>query len=314
MSQGLLCSRDGERAMTRPEANPQTETPSKTKAAPRVLREFFRSPGAIAGALFVLLTLFAAVFGPYLAPHVATSIDFAHTFTPPFFLRGGMLSHPLGTDYLGRDVLGMILAGARVSVDIALLAVISSAVIGTLIGLYSGYFGGRIGELLMRLTDLQMAFPFILMALTLMAISGPGLWKVVAVLALSGWTDYARIVRSQALQHREMLYVTAAKATGGSDARILFRHVLPNISASIIVIATMNIAVNILLEAGLSFLGLGISPSTPSWGAMVADGRNYVQTAWWLTVFPGLAIFVSVLGLNLLGDWLRDVMDPSHRH
>ncbi|MDA8345024.1 MAG: ABC transporter permease [Thermaerobacter sp.] len=300
--------------MIRPEVNPQTETPSKIKAAPRVLREFFRSPGAIAGALFVLLTLFAAVLGPWLAPHVATSIDFAHIFTPPFFLHGGMLVHPLGTDYLGRDVLGMILAGARVSVDIALLAVISSLVIGTLIGLYSGYFGGRIGELLMRLTDLQMAFPFILMALTLMAISGPGLWKVVAVLALSGWTDYARIVRSQTLQHRQMLYVTAAKATGGSDARILFRHVLPNISASIIVIATMNIAVNILLEAGLSFLGLGISPSTPSWGAMVADGRNYVQTAWWLTVFPGLAIFLSVLGFNLLGDWLRDVMDPSRRH
>lgn len=281
--------------------------------APRVLREFMRSPGAVAGALFVLLTAFAAAFGPLLAPHVTTSIDFAHTLSPPFFVPGGLLAHPLGTDYLGRDVLAMILSGARISVDIALLAVALSLVIGTLIGLYSGYFGGWVGELLMRLTDLQMAFPFILMALTLMAISGPGLWKVVAVLALSGWTDYARIVRSQTLQHRQILYVSAARATGGSDARILFRHVLPNISSSVVVVATMNIAVNILLEAGLSFLGLGISPSTPSWGSMVADGRNYVQTAWWLTVFPGLAIFVSVLGFNLLGDWLRDVMDPSRR-
>ncbi len=285
--------------------------PSKSR---RLVRLFLRNPGAIIGALFVLFTLLATLFGPLLEPHAATAINLNHALVPPVFEHGGSAAYPLGSDYLGRNLFGMIVSGTRISVDLAVLAVICSMAVGTLIGLYSGYAGGWLGNLLMRLTDLQMAFPFILMALTLMAISGPGLWKVVVVLALSGWTDYARIVRSQTLQQRHMLYVNAAQASGASRARVIFRHILPNISDSVIVLATMNIAVNILLEAGLAFLGLGISPSTPSWGSMVADGRNYIETAWWLTVFPGFAIFFSVMGFNLLGDWLRDVNDPSHGH
>ena len=295
-------------------AQEATELWAPRRRSRRVLGLFLRSPGAVIGALLVLATLLATLFGPALAPNVATTMDLPHALAPPFFLRGGITALPLGSDYLGRNLLGLIVSGTRISVDLAVLAVLCSMLIGTLIGLYSGYSGGYLGNLLMRLTDLQMAFPFILMALTLMAISGPGLWKVVVVLGLSGWTDYARIVRSQTLQQRHMLYVNAAQAIGASRARTIFRHILPNVSDSVIVLATMNIAVNILLEAGLAFLGLGISPSTPSWGSMVADGRNYIETAWWLTVFPGFAIFFSVMGFNLLGDWLRDVNDPSHGH
>ncbi len=298
-------------APARPEG---IEPTARQRKGRRLARLFVRSPAAIIGALFVLLTLLSTVFGPLLEPHAATAINLNEALLPPIFVHGGSAMYPLGSDYLGRNLFGMIVSGTRISVDLAVLAVLCSMAIGTLIGLYSGYAGGWLGNLLMRLTDLQMAFPFILMALTLMAISGPGLWKVVVVLALSGWTDYARIVRSQTLQQRHMLYVNAAQASGASRPRIIFRHILPNISDSVIVLATMNIAVNILLEAGLAFLGLGISPSTPSWGSMVADGRNYIETAWWLTVFPGFAIFFSVMGFNLLGDWLRDVNDPSHGH
>jgi peptide/nickel transport system permease protein len=294
----------------------EREAPVPTLAEPirRDVRRRVRAlvtPSAVVGGALVLVTILAAIFGPVLAPGAATDIHLDQTLLPPAWVPGGQAAHLLGTDYLGRDVLKLILAGARASVAIGVSAVVLSLALGTLIGLYSGYVGGGLSDLLMRLTDVQMAFPFILMALTLMAISGPGTWKIVVVLALSGWTDYARIVRGQTLQHRQSLYVQAARAVGCSDARILFRHILPNIAASIIVIGTLNIAVNILLEAGLTFLGLGLSPSVPSWGAMVADGRNYIETAWWLTTFPGLAIVVSVLGFNLLGDWLRDVTDPS---
>jgi len=300
--------------MIAPASPEDTQQETRQRKGRRLARLFVRSPSAVIGALFVLLTVLATVFGPLLEPHAATAINLNEALLPPIFVHGGSAMYPLGSDYLGRNLLGMIVSGTRISVDLAVLAVLCSMAVGTLIGLYSGYAGGWLGNLLMRLTDLQMAFPFILMALTLMAISGPGLWKVVVVLALSGWTDYARIVRSQTLQQRHMLYVNAAQASGASRARIIFRHILPNISDSVIVLATMNIAVNILLEAGLAFLGLGISPSTPSWGSMVADGRNYIETAWWLTVFPGFAIFFSVMGFNLLGDWLRDVNDPSHGH
>ena len=300
--------------MIAPASPEDTQQEKRQRKGLRLARLFVRSPSAVIGALFVLLTVLATVFGPFLEPHAATAINLNKALLPPIFVHGGSAMYPLGSDYLGRNLLGMIVSGTRISVDLAVLAVLCSMAVGTLIGLYSGYAGGWLGNLLMRLTDLQMAFPFILMALTLMAISGPGLWKVVVVLALSGWTDYARIVRSQTLQQRHMLYVNAAQASGASRPRIIFRHILPNISDSVIVLATMNIAVNILLEAGLAFLGLGISPSTPSWGSMVADGRNYIETAWWLTVFPGFAIFFSVMGFNLLGDWLRDVNDPSHGH
>jgi len=300
--------------MLAPAQAEHTASTTGAKRSTRFFRRFLRSPGAVVGAVFVLLTLFATLFGPILEPHAATALNLNQALLPPIFMHGGTARFPLGSDYLGRNLLGMIVSGTRISVDLAVLAVVCSMLLGTLIGLYSGYSGGVIGNLLMRLTDLQMAFPFILMALTLMAISGPGLWKVIVVLALSGWTDYARIVRSQTLQQRHMLYVNAAQASGASRARVIFRHILPNVSDSVIVLATMNIAVNILLEAGLAFLGLGISPSTPSWGSMVADGRNYIETAWWLTVFPGFAIFFSVMGFNLLGDWLRDINDPSHGH
>lgn len=290
------------------------KTSVRERRRPRIVRAFLQNPGAVIGGFLVLFTITGAALGPALAPNAGTATNLGLALKPPFLFPGGSLAYPLGTDYVGRNLLALIVSGAQISVDLAALAVVGSMVVGTLIGLYSGYAGGRIGNILMRLTDLQMALPFILMALTVMAVSGPGVWKVILVLALSGWTDYARIVRGQTLKERHMVYVNAAEATGASWPRILFRHILPNISDSVIVLATMNIAVNILLEAGLAFLGLGLSPTNPSWGSLVADGQSYVETAWWLTVFPGLAIFLSVLGFNLLGDWLRDLNDPARRH
>lgn len=271
-----------------------------------------RNPSALGGMFLVFLTLIAAVFGHWLAPHNPSGMHLTQHLLPPL-LAGGTGAHILGTDYLGRDELSRIIVGTGPSITISLIAVLISMVIGTTLGLYGGYYGGWLGSVVTFLIDAQMAFPFILLALTLMAISGPGPGKLILALALSGWTNFARVIRGQAMQYREKMFVESAKAIGASNQRIIFRHILVNIATSVIVIGTMNIAINILLEAGLTFIGLGLNPSIPSWGSMLANGRDYIQTAWWLTVFPGVAIMLSVIGFNLLGDWLRDVWDPRSR-
>jgi peptide/nickel transport system permease protein len=188
-----------------------------------------------------------------------------------------------------------------------------SMLLGVTLGLLSGYFGGWIESIVMRVADVQLAFPFILLALVIMAIFGGGLTKLILILGLTGWVSYARLVRSQVLSVRELDYVQAARSLGAKDRGIIFRHILPNVISSVIVLSTLQVATNILTEAGLTFLGLGVDPSIPSWGGMLADGRNYITNAWWVATFPGFAIMLTVLGVNLLGDWLRDELDPQLR-
>jgi len=223
---------------------------------------------------------------------------------------GGSWAHPLGTDTLGRDVVSRLLYGARVSLSVGFSAVILAGTLGVALGLVSGYYGGRLDDALMRLGDVQLAFPALVLAIAVLAVVGSGLGNVVLVLGVTGWVTYARIARGETLSLRHREFVEGARALGARDTAILWRHVLPNVLPSITVVATFSVARTIIAEASLSFLGLGIPPPAPSWGAMLDEGRNYLTTGWWLALFPGLAILAVVLGINVVGDWLRDTLDP----
>lgn len=225
----------------------------------------------------------------------------------------GDLDHMLGTDSLGRDILARIIYGARISLLVGVSAVTMSGSIGVTLGLVAGYFRGRWDSIIMRLADVQLAVPTMVLALVAMAVVGPGLRNLIIILGVTGWVGYARVVRGEVLSIREKEFVEAARAIGASHGRILLLHLLPNVAASIIVISSLRVAGMILVEASLSFLGLGVQPPTPTWGGMVAEGRDLVYRAWWVSTFPGIAIFIVVLGINLLGDWLRDVLDPRLR-
>ena len=261
------------------------------------------------GTLLTGGVVLAVVFANLLFPAGTDVMDLGARLQPPHLSS----PHPLGTDPIGRDVLSRVIYGGRISLTVGLVSVACSAVSGTLLGLLAGYYRATVGAVVMRLADIQLAFPFILLAITVIAIVGPGLWKLIAVMVVSQWAQYARLVRAQVLALREREYVQAAQALGANNGRMMFRHIIPNAVGPIIVLATLNVANNILLESGLTFLGLGVDPQIPSWGGMLADGRTYLQTAWWVSVFPGVAITLTVLGFNLLGDWLRDRLDPQGR-
>jgi peptide/nickel transport system permease protein len=218
--------------------------------------------------------------------------------------------HPLGTDHLGRDILARIIYGSRIALVVGLAAVLISGVLGMIIGLAAGYFGGRLDDFLMRLADVQLAFPFILLAIAVIGVLGPSLRNIIIVIGVSSWVVYARVVRGEVLSIREREFVHAAVALGSRPWRVLLTHVLPNTFTPWLVVATLDMARVIVIESALSFLGLGVQPPTPTWGGMLADGRVYLSTAWWLATFPGLAILVTVLGINLFGDGLRDTLDP----
>jgi peptide/nickel transport system permease protein len=220
---------------------------------------------------------------------------------------------PLGCDHLGRDIRSRLIYGSRVSLVVGITAVLISGLLGVSLGLVAGYHGGRLDALIMRLVDVQLAFPFILLAITVVAVLGPGLRNVIIVLGVAGWMYYARVVRGQVLALKEKEFVAAARALGAPTRLIIPRHVLPNVLTPVIIVATFAVATNVITEASLSFLGLGVEPRIPSWGSMLSDGRAYIGRAWWLTTFPGLAILVTVLSINLLGDWLRDRLDPRLR-
>lgn len=256
------------------------------------------------GLALVAVMLLVAVIGPWLAPRDPHSQDLARRLESP------SVEHPLGLDELGRDMLSRLIYGARVSVMVGLAVVLISGSIGTLVGAISGYVGGRIDALLMRATDLFLAFPGILLAIALVAVLGPALEHVVLALVVIGWVGYARLVRGQVLQIREQEFVIAARAQGVRASRILLRHILPNVLPLLVVQASLGMAAAILAEASLSFLGLGIQPPTASWGAMINAGRSHLLDAPHLTLFPGLAILLTVMGLNFLGDGLVDVLDP----
>src|SRR5262252_1982210 len=229
---------------------------------------------------------------------------------PPMWEARGLREHPLGTDHLGRDILSRILYGGRISLGVGLSAVSLSCLIGVTLGLLAGFHGGRTDAFIMRVVDVFLAIPYILLAMGVVFALGPSLLNVILVMAVTRWVQFARIVRADVLSIREREFVSGARARGGRSFRLLVRHVLPNALTPIIVVATLELAFMIIYESALSFLGLGVQPPTPTWGWMLSDGRNYVATAWWLATFPGLAIMLTVLAVNLLGDWLRDTLDP----
>ncbi|MGH7264110.1 MAG: ABC transporter permease, partial [Candidatus Rokuibacteriota bacterium] len=264
----------------------------------------------LAGLAVVGLVAVAALAAPWLAPHDPYAQNVAERLKPPVWLLGGEWAHPLGTDPLGRDLLSRIVYGSRISVSAGALAVALSGSIGVFLGLVAGYFGGRTDTAISNLVEVMMAFPFLLLALAAIAILGPGFGNIVLVLGVTGWPIYTRVVRAETLNLREREFVVSARALGPAPVRVIWRHILPNLGSTIIVMASLEVARMIILESFLSFLGLGIPPEVPSWGAMLGEGRVYVLTRWWLATFPGLAIFATTLGINLLGDGLRDFLDP----
>ena len=269
----------------------------------------FASLEFLLGMSLTVVICLAVLFSDLLFPGGADKIDLMARLAKPF----ATAAHPFGTDPLGRDVLARVVAGGKISLLVGFTSVIGAVVFGVLVGLIAGYYRGFWDMLVMRFADLQLAMPFILLAITFIAIVGGSLTNTIILLIVSQWVQYARLVRGSVLTLREREFVLSARAIGVKDWRIIIQHLLPNLIGPVIVLMTLNVANNILLESSLTFLGLGVDPTIPSWGGMLADGRTYLQTAWWVSVFPGLAILLTVLGLNLLGDWLRDSLDPTGR-
>lgn len=292
--------------------------PSRPTALVSILRSLLQNKIAALGMLIILGIVLVAIFAPYVAPHhpggedVPTGERLRRRLKPPSWVEGGAPEFVLGTDSLGRDILSRIIYGSRVSLTVGITAVALSGTMGVILGLFAGYLGGTVDDVIMRIADIWLAFPFIILAILFLSVLGPGLDKLIAVLAIGGWVPYARVTRGQVLAAREKEYVEAARAIGVPRLRIIFRHILPNTLAPTIVIASFAVATTILAEAALSFLGLGVKPAIPTWGSMLADGRDYLYKgdAWWLSTFPGIAIMITVLGINLFGDWLRDYLDP----
>jgi peptide/nickel transport system permease protein len=271
--------------------------------------EHYKNLEFILGAFLSGGICLLVVFSDLLFPGGGEKIDLAARLLAPFT----SMEHPFGTDPLGRDVMARVIAGGKVSLQVGLLSVAGAVVIGVSMGLVAGYYRGFWDMIVMRCADVQLALPFILLAITFIAIVGGSLANMIILLIISQWVQYARLVRGSVLALRDREFIQSARAIGVNDINIMFRHLLPNLIGPVIVLMTLNVANNILLESSLTFLGLGVDPLTPSWGGILADGRTYLQTAWWVSVFPGLAILLTVLGLNLLGDWLRDSLDPTGR-
>ncbi len=286
----------------------EAEPSPRAVARRRALHRFAQSRLSLLGLALGGLVLFLAVAGPWLAPypeHVAGGIATGARFAAP------SLAHPFGTNELGQDVLSLVLAGARVSVLAGLAVVLLGALVGTAVGAVAGYVGGWTDELLMRLADLKLTVPGLILAMAVAAALGPGIVNMVVAIALSWWPGFARLVRGEVLARKEEAYVLAARATGAGALRILLRHVLPNVLTPITVKMSLDLGFAILAVASLGFVGIGVKPPTPEWGSQLAIARAYMPDFWWMAIFPGLAIFLAVLGFNLLGDGLRDLLDPK---
>jgi peptide/nickel transport system permease protein len=281
--------------------------PARVARRPRV-------PWLLYGAgAFVALLVVVALAAPVLAPHDPERGSLRARLRAPTLDAPDGRAHLLGTDQLGRDVLSRMIYGTRVSLTIGFAAVLVGGVVGGLLGLVAGFRGGWVDEAIMTVADAQLAFPFILLAIGIIAVLGPSFPNLIIVVGLSGWVTYARVLRSQVLSLRQRDFVSAILALGGSVPRVLLRHVLPNVASTFMVIATLELARAIVLEATLSFLGLGIQPPTPSWGGMIHEGRDYLDSAWWISVFPGIVLMLTSLVVSRTGDWLRDVLDPTLR-
>ncbi len=267
-------------------------------------KALWRNKLAVAGAIIILILIFVALSSPFLSPYNPKESNYSK------ILKAPDKENLLGTDELGRDVLTRIIYGSRISLLVGLVAMIIAIVIGSIMGALAGYYGGKLDIILMRIVEIFLAIPAIFLILTIIAILGPSLWNVMVVIGLTSWPGIARLVRAEFLTLKERDFVQAARAIGASDLKIIFRHILPNSVSPILVSATFRVAGGILTESALSFLGLGVQPPTPSWGNMLSTGRFYIDIAWWLTLFPGLAILITVLAYNLLGEGLRDAFDP----
>lgn len=268
----------------------------------------FASLEFVLGAVLLIAIAGTVVLSGWLLPD-PTKISLSSRLVPPLVNA----AHPLGTDALGRDILARVASGGWISLQVGFISVAGSVVLGVAMGLVAGYYRGIWDMILMRFADVQLALPFILLAITFVAIVGGSITNTIILLIVSQWVQYARLVRASVMSLREREFVLSARAIGVADRNIIMRHLLPNLLGPVVVLMTLNVANNILLESSLTFLGLGVDPSIPSWGGMLAEGRTYLQTAWWISVVPGLAILLTVLGLNLLGDWLRDLLDPTGR-
>lgn len=268
----------------------------------------FASLEFLLGAVLLIAIAGTVILSGWLLPD-PTKISLSSRLVPPLV----NVAHPLGTDALGRDILARVASGGWISLQVGFISVAGSVVLGVAMGLVAGYYRGIWDMILMRFADVQLALPFILLAITFVAIVGGSITNTIILLIVSQWVQYARLVRASVMSLREREFVLSARAIGVADRNIIMRHLLPNLLGPVVVLMTLNVANNILLESSLTFLGLGVDPSIPSWGGMLAEGRTYLQTAWWISVVPGLAILLTVLGLNLLGDWLRDLLDPTGR-
>ena len=277
-------------------------------------KAFISLKGAPLIPLFIIVVfILSAILADLITFHDAHKVSLPNRLIPPFWQDGGTFSHPLGTDPLGRDVLTRIIYGTRVSVIIAGAALTIGGGFGTLVGLTAGFYGGKVDTLLMRVADFTLAFPLILFAILLVMVIGPSMMNVIVAISLVLWARYARVIRGEVLGLMQRDFIARARVSGASDWRIMMRHLLPNVMPTLIVLLTLQVGWVIIVEASLSFLGAGIPPPTPAWGSMLADGREYVSTAWWVTTAPGIAIMLVVLAFNLSGDWLRERLDPKQR-
>ena len=291
--------------------SPTTEIPSLS----RVVRlwSLSRRYPVLPVTLLMLVLVIPAIFADFIAPHDPIAGNLRARLLPPAWQGGGDWSYVLGTDTQGRDILSRLIFGARITAQVSLAALLVGGTIGTVLGLIAGYFGGWVDHVIMRLVDINLSMPLILLALTLVVLFEPGVGTTIAVVALLLWSRYARQVRAEVLTLKQMDFVARARVAGASDLRIIFRHIFPNVINTLIVLATLQVGNVILLEASLSFLGAGIPPPDPAWGVLVAEGRDFIATFWWLSVIPGLVIMTTVLSMNIFGDWLRDHLDPKLR-
>lgn len=273
-------------------------------------REVVKRPSAIVGGILLLFILMTSMLFPFLYSIDPLAQDLLARFTPPVWQEGGTWSHILGTDNLGRDVLSRLLYGSRTSLLVGFTAVFVAELVGITLGLISGYYGGRTDGVIMRIADIFMAYPFMLLTISVIAVLGPSILNLILVLGISDWVTYARTIRGSVLSLKEKEFVEASRAIGTRDAIIIIRHILPNVVSPLLILGTLRVANIIIWESGLSYLGMGVPPPMPTWGRMLAEGRVYITEAWWLVTLPGLAIMFTILSINLLGDGLRDALDP----
>jgi peptide/nickel transport system permease protein len=277
------------------------------------MKELFRSTVVRVAVAMLGLFILAALLAPFIAPENPMAGSLEDRLMPPAWAEGGSLRHLLGADDLGRDILSRLIYGAQVSLAVSTLAILGAGIVGSAVGMFAGYFGGWIDRIIMRIVDLALSFPIIMLALLIAALFGPSLINIIIVLIIVLWSPYARMARGETLRVKKLDYVDLAHTAGASDFYIIFRHILPNIAGALIVLATLQVGTVIVLEASLSFLGVGVPPPTPSWGSMVADGRNFIASAWWVSLIPGLAVLVVVMSANMLGDALADHLNPDRR-